>query len=55
MKALDQLKTQLQEGEVYRRADLARWSKAVDRHLLQLQKEGFLRRLSAGLYYRPNR
>lgn len=53
MKPLDQLKTQLREGEVYRRADLARWSNAVDRHLLQLQEEGFLKKLSGGLYYRP--
>lgn len=53
MKPLEQLKTQLREGEVYRRAELARWSNAVDRHLLQLQEEGFLKKLSGGLYYRP--
>jgi len=50
---LDKLKKHLHPGEVYRRADLAQWSNAVDRHLHQLQEEGKLTKLSAGLYYCP--
>lgn len=53
MTPLEQLRIRIQEGEVYRRADLAQWSKAVDRHLRQLQEEGFIKKLSGGLYYRP--
>lgn len=53
MNALEQVKSHLQEGKVYRRADLERWSNAVDRHLSQLQQEGVLMKLSGGLYYRP--
>jgi len=53
MNALEQVKNHLQEGEVYRRADLEQWSNAVDRHLRQLQQEGLLVKLSGGLYYHP--
>jgi len=53
--ALEQFKGHLQEGRVYRRAELARWSKAVDRHLRHLVEEGFLVRLSGGLYMRPKK
>ena len=45
----------LSPGEVYRRADLMRWSKAVDRHIKQLTEKGVLVKLSAGLYYCPKR
>lgn len=53
MKKLDTLKKQLKPGEVYRRADLSRWSTAVDRHLQQLVKDGALEKLAGGLYYAP--
>lgn len=53
MNALDQVKSHLQEGKVYRRADLEQWSNAVDRHLSQLQQAGVLMKLSGGLYYCP--
>lgn len=53
MHALDQVKSHLQEGKVYRRADLEQWSNAVDRHLSQLQQAGVLMKLSGGLYYCP--
>lgn len=43
----------LRPGEVYRRADLMRWSKAVDRHIKQLTEKGTLVKLSGGLYYCP--
>ena len=42
-------------GKVYRRADLAQWSKSVDRHLTQLVNEGALKKLSGGLYYAPKK
>lgn len=48
------LKEHLQPGQVYRRADLGAWSKAVDRDLQQLLKEGFLEKLSGGVYYVPS-
>jgi hypothetical protein len=38
---------------VYRRADLVKWSKSVDRHLEALLDEGMLQKLSQGLYYFP--
>ena len=55
MKTLDRLKNQLQPGHVYRRAQLLPWSKAVDRHLKALLDEGFLEKMSQGLYYYPKK
>jgi hypothetical protein len=48
-----QLKAHLQPGQVYRRAELAQWSNAVDRHVKELQSDGSLKRLSGGLYLCP--
>ncbi len=53
MSRLQQLKRQLTPGEVYRRTELANWSKSVDRHLDELVQEGTLQKLSQGLYYYP--
>lgn len=53
MKRLDIVKMHLEPGQVYRRADLTQWSKAVDRHLQELMKEGVLEKLSGGIYYVP--
>jgi hypothetical protein len=50
---LEQLKRHLKRGQAYRRADLARWSTSVDRHLKQLVESGVLRKLSGGLYAYP--
>lgn len=55
MSALNQLKKRLRPGQVYRRADLARWSNAVDRHLGQLLDEGKLVKVSGGLYMTPKK
>ncbi|MDE1901854.1 MAG: hypothetical protein KGI37_09455 [Alphaproteobacteria bacterium] len=55
MPQLNELKKNLSPGQVYRRADLAQWSKAVDRHLHQLQEDGSLTKLSGGLYYYPKK
>lgn len=49
----DDLKKHLEKGKVYRRSDLAKWSKFVDRHLDLLLEEGTLQKLSQGLYYAP--
>lgn len=49
----DRLKRRLRPGRVYRRAELAEWSKSVDRHLRELVDDGVLLKLRNGLYYRP--
>ncbi len=53
MSALAEFKQHLQPGKVYRRAEMARWSSAADRHLKQLTADGTLKKLSGGLYLRP--
>jgi hypothetical protein len=53
MTKLDALKKHLKPGQVYRRAELAQWSNAVDRHLGQLVADGTLTKLSGGLYSYP--
>jgi hypothetical protein len=50
-----ELKKHLRSGKTYRRADLAQWSKSVDRHLQVLVREGSLKKLRAGLYYCPKK
>jgi hypothetical protein len=53
MKKLDELKDQLNQGQVYRRADMEHLTKSPDRHLAALVIEGTLQKLSPGLYYYP--
>ena len=53
MTKLQELKSRLRPGKVYRREDLADWSNAVDRHLKQLVSDGTLTKLAAGLYAYP--
>jgi len=55
MAKLDEVKKHLRPGKVYRRAELAKWSNAVDRHVKQLSEDGTLTKLSAGLYYCPKK
>lgn len=55
MSKLDEVKKHLHPGQVYRRAELAQWSNAVDRHLKQLCEDGTLTKLSGGLYYFPKK
>lgn len=55
MSALNQLKRKLKPGQVYRRADLAQWSNAVDRHLKQLVKDGALQKVYQGVYACPKK
>ena len=49
----ESLNQHLRPGHVYRRDMLLSYSKAVDRDLETLVKEGLLRKLAAGLYYKP--
>lgn len=53
MKKIGNIKKNLKRGSVYRRADLARFSSAVDRHLGELVEDGTLVKLSQGLYHFP--
>lgn len=53
MSKLTELKKHLRRGQVYRRTDLIKWSKSVDRHLDELVEDGTLQKLSQGLYYYP--
>ena len=55
MSKVNELKKNLRPGQVYRRADLERFSNAVDRHLMQLQSDGTLTKLSRGVYCRPKK
>jgi hypothetical protein len=50
---VQELKSRLRPGYVYRRQDLAVWSNAVDRHLKQLVNDGTLTKLAGGLYSFP--
>jgi hypothetical protein len=53
MTKLDELKKHLKRGNVYRRTELAQWSRSIDRHLDALVKDGTLQKLSQGVYYFP--
>jgi hypothetical protein len=55
MARLEELKSHLRPGRVYRREDVAQWSNAVDRHLKQLVGDGTLTKLAPGLYLYPKR
>ncbi len=53
MSKFDQFKAKLRPGQTYRRAELAQWSTAVDRHLKEALQAGALTKLAGGLYYAP--
>jgi hypothetical protein len=55
MAKVQELKSHLRPGRVYRRQELAAWSNAVDRHLKQLVNEGTLTKLAGGLYSFPKK
>jgi hypothetical protein len=52
---LTEVKKHLRPGRVYRRADLAKWSASVDRHLKTLVAVGDLKKVRHGMYYCPKR
>ena len=47
------LRQHIKAGQIYRRSDLEYYSSAIDRHLSMLMQEGYLVKLSQGLYYAP--
>ena len=51
----DSLKTHLRPGGVYRRSDVEKFSRSVDRDLAQLVEEGTLVKVRQGLYRCPER
>jgi hypothetical protein len=53
MAKFEEFKAKLRPGRTYRRADLAQWSTAVDRHLKEAVQAGVLTKLAGGLYYAP--
>lgn len=53
MDRFGEFRRRLRPGKVYRRADLARWSNAVDRHIRQAVDLGLLEKVRGGLYYAP--
>lgn len=55
MKRVQEFLKHLKRGHVYRREDLTRWSKSVDRHLGELVENGTLIKLSPGMYSYPKK
>jgi hypothetical protein len=53
MNALENVKIKLKPGQVYRRADLEKWSRSVDRDVAGLVNEGVLVKVGSGLYQCP--
>lgn len=53
MPRIEELKSHLKHGQVYRREDMSQWSNAIDRHLDKLVKDGILEKLCQGMYYVP--
>jgi len=53
MNALENLKAKLKPGQVYRRADLEKLSRSVDRDVARLVDEGALLKVGSGLYQSP--
>jgi hypothetical protein len=53
MSKFDEFTAKLRPGQTYRRADLAQWSTAIDRHLKEAVQTGVLTKLAGGLYYAP--
>lgn len=55
MSGLQELKIHLLPGKFYRRNDLAKWSRSLNRHVNILLSESALQRVSRGLYYCPKK
>ena len=53
MNALENVKTKLKPGQVYRRSDLEKLSRSVDRDIAGLVSEGVLVKVGSGLYQYP--
>jgi hypothetical protein len=55
VKKVAEFKKHLKEGRTYRRAEMAQWSNAVDRHIGLLLEEGFLEKVGPGMYHVPKK
>jgi hypothetical protein len=55
MPKVSELKKHLRRGSVYRRSELERWSKSVDRHISELTADGTLEKVGPSLYYYPKK
>jgi len=55
MNAIENVKTKLKPGQVYRRVDLEKISRSVDRDVAGLVSEGTLVKVGSGLYQCPQR
>lgn len=55
MPKLEELKSHLKKGGIYKRDELQKWSKSIDRHLSELTGEGTLKRVGPGLYHFPKK
>lgn len=55
MSKLDDLKSHLKKGNIYKREELQKWSSSVDRHLSELIDEGILKKVGPGLYHFPKK
>jgi len=53
MDSLKTLKKHLKTGKVYRRSDLLQYTTSPDRHLASLVSDGWLIKVSQGVYYVP--
>ncbi|MEJ7693832.1 hypothetical protein [Daejeonella sp.] len=55
MAKLEELKSHLRKGSIYKRDELQKWSKSIDRHLSELTGEGTLKKVGPGLYHFPKK
>ena len=55
MSSAERLENAMEPGKVYRRQELAGFTKAVDRDLQTLVRDGRVRKAHGGLYFRPRR
>jgi hypothetical protein len=55
MSKLDDLKSHLRKGNIYKREELKKWSNSIDRHLSELTNEGMLKKVGPGLYHFPKK
>lgn len=55
MSKLDELKSHLKKGNIYKRDELQKWSSSIDRHLSELTGDGVLKKVGPGLYHFPKK
>lgn len=55
MSKLDDLKSHLRKGSIYKRDELQKWSSSIDRHLSELTRDGVLKKVGPGLYHFPKK